>query len=67
MRRSKCNPGRLLRAACDGAPLASATATQAPDDAIAPNKLTAGHPPAVTVNLLPLLVQQPQPVTVCET
>jgi hypothetical protein len=35
MRRSSCSPGRLLRDACEGAPPASATPTQATGDAIA--------------------------------
>lgn len=35
MRRSSCSPGRLLGAACGGAPAASATPTHATGDAIA--------------------------------
>lgn len=64
MRSSSCSPGRLLRAACDGAPLASAIAAQATDDAIVPGKAD-NRAPAGTVNLLPLLVQQDGAVTVC--
>jgi len=34
MRSKSCSPGRLLRAACAGPPLASATAARAADEAI---------------------------------